>query len=157
MLTPTHMISASVLALIYAQVAPTETGYILASLAFSGLLDLDHIYYLIRDRKMYQEKGLVGQLHHARSPLHELPGVILLGVIALVIHTFDQTLSSIFFLSVLIHLSEDFFAGIAFPFNPFDKTEMALFKHTKMGKLIINALVIIVSGVIWVLYLQGKL
>lgn len=157
MLTPSHMISASVLSLIAAKVAPTETGYILASLAFSGMLDLDHVYYLIRDRKMYQKKGLVGQLHHARSPLHELPGLILWGVIALVVRSFDQTLASIFFLSILIHLCEDFLAGIAFPFSPFDKTEMALFKHTKMDKVIINTLVIIVSGVLWVLYLQDKL
>ena len=157
MLTPTHAISASILALIATHVAPTETGYILSALVFASFLDLDHVYYLIRDRKMYKEKGFVGQLHHARSPLHELPGVIIWGVIALIIRTFDQTLASIFFLSVLIHLCEDFFAGIAFPFNPFDKTEMALFKHTKMDKVIINSLVIIVSGVLWVLYLQGKL
>ena len=74
MLTPTHMISASVLALIYAHVAPTETGYILASLAFSGILDLDHVYYLIRDRKMYREKGLVGQLHHDTNYLELFSG-----------------------------------------------------------------------------------
>lgn len=151
------MLSASVLSLIAAHVAPSETGYIIASLAFSGMLDFDHIFYLIRDRKMYKEKGYVGQLHHARSPLHELPGVIIWAVIALIIRLFDPTLATIFFLSILIHMCEDFFAGIAFPFNPFDRTEMALFKHSKIGKIIINSLVIIISGVIWVLYLQGKL
>ncbi len=157
MITPAHMISASVLSLIAAHVAPTETQYIIWALIFSGMLDLDHLYYLIRDRKKFAKTGYVGHLHHARSPLHELPGIILWGIIALILRFFDQTLATIFFLSILIHLCEDFFAGIAFPFNPFDKTEMALFKHSKIDKIIINSVVIIISGVIWVLYLQGKL
>ncbi len=157
MLTPIHMVSASVLSLIYAKVVPTETGYIFASLVFAGLLDLDHVYYLIRDHKMYKQKGLAGQLHHARSPLHELFGVMLFGVISLLIRAHDQTLASIFFLSLLIHICEDYVAGIGFPFNPFNKTQLALFKHTKTDKIIINLLVTVVSGVLWVLYLQGKL
>lgn len=157
MITPAHMLSASVLALVAAHVPPNETGYIIWALIFSGMLDLDHLFYLVRDRKSYARTGYVGHLHHARSPLHELPGIILWGVVALLIRLFDPTLATIFFLSILIHLCEDFFAGIAFPFNPFDKTEMALFEHTKKGKIIINSAVIIISGVLWVLYLQGKL
>ena len=61
-----HMLSASLVAVTYAQVSPDETPYITVALISATVIDLDHVGYVIRDRAMYRRVGYAGQLHHSR-------------------------------------------------------------------------------------------
>jgi len=157
MTTPAHILSASLIALKVNNIQVDQLNYIYFALVSSGILDLDHIYFFIRDRAFFKQKGFKGQLHHARSFLHELIGVVLLSCISLIIFCFDSKLASIFFITILVHLSQDFFTGISKPFSPFNKTEIKLFDYTYKSKLIINLLTIIIFSILWLLYLKGKL
>lgn len=157
MVTPVHIISASLIALKASHVAPDQINYIVMALIFSGIIDFDHIFYLIRDYKYYQKHGFKGHLHHARSPLHELVGVIVFSVISLIMYFFDKTMSSLFFISIMVHLAQDFLTGISMPFAPFDKREMKLFEFTFTSKVITNVLTTVIFIILWTLYLSGNL
>jgi hypothetical protein len=67
MTTVAHIFSASYIALRVANVAPSETDLIVASIASAGVLDIDHLFFLVRDRKYFKENGYGGKLHKARS------------------------------------------------------------------------------------------
>jgi LexA-binding, inner membrane-associated putative hydrolase len=157
MTTPVHMISASLIALKAANVAPHQLDYIWMAILFSGIVDLDHLYFIVRDFKHYQKHGFSGQLHHARSIYHELLGVMIWSVVTLFIYFFDKTLASLFFISIMVHLSQDFLTGTSMPFSPFDNKEMKLFKFTFKNKVIINIIIVVLSIILWLLYLNGKL
>lgn len=151
------MISASLIALKAIDIAPYQTNYILMSIFFSGIVDLDHIYFIIKDFKHYQKHGFSGQLHRARSIYHELLGVMIWSIVSLFIYFFDKILASLFFITMIVHLTQDFLTGTSKPFSPFDKKEMKLFNFTLKNKVILNLTIIILAVILWGLYLKGKL
>jgi len=63
MTTPAHVLSAAYLALVATGVEPSQTATVLSVVAGTAILDLDHLYFVVRDRSVARP----GQLHRARS------------------------------------------------------------------------------------------
>jgi len=98
-----------------------------------------------------------GNMHKARSVLHELIGFIIIGVIMLGLSFFDFKLALLVGMPMMIHLTEDFIMGISIPFNPIDKMEMKLLPQKKKLKIIIDLLVLLISGYLWIIFLNGQI
>jgi hypothetical protein len=98
-----HATSASLIALTAANVAPEETGYLVAAFDAGGIVDLDHSFYTIRDWSMYRQLGFRGNLHQARSVFHEMPGLIAIGLFAAALFTVNQKLAKVVFLAFAVH------------------------------------------------------
>jgi hypothetical protein len=155
MTTIAHIVSGSYIAVRVANVAPSELDYILIALISGGILDLDHLYYYVKDRAYYKKHGYVGHMHKARSPLHELLGFFIIGLGMWVISFFNVTLALVAGLPAMIHQIEDIIMGISMPFSPFDKTEIKLLPQRKNIKIIVDIVVITVFGGLWIQYLNA--
>jgi len=149
MITPAHTLSVSIIAVTVLGIAPTQTNYILASLIFASFLDLDHIYYFIKDHQYFKTYGYKGQLQHARSPLHEPLGFVIWGIIALLIAVYDTTMAKLFYLCTSLHMIEDFIVGISYPFSPYNMTEYRMFNISKQQMIYLNSAVIFLSLLFW--------
>jgi hypothetical protein len=153
--TIAHAASASWIAVTVVHIRPNETPYILAALLSASILDLDHLIYVIRDRKMYQRLGYKGNLHHARSAFHELFGLLVVGALSGLLFLVDQKLASIVFVAYAIHVAQDWIIGKSNPLFPIDNTEVQLFSLSFRQKVIIDVVIMASSGVLWILYLTG--
>ncbi|RJR27094.1 hypothetical protein C4561_02920 [candidate division WWE3 bacterium] len=154
MTTVAHIVSASYITLKVANVAPNELDYIATSLISAGILDLDHLFFLIRDRKIFKKVGFSGHLHKARSPIHELLGFLIIGVVMLAVSFFNPKLALVLGLPAMIHLIEDLLVGISLPFSPVDKTEIQLIPQKKTIKIFLDVTVIIIFAILWIKYLN---
>jgi len=96
--TIAHATSASWIAVTVVRVQPHETPYILAALVSASIPDLDHLIYLIRDRRMYEQLGYKGNLHHARSAFHELFGLLMVGALSGLLSFVDHKLACTVFI-----------------------------------------------------------
>jgi hypothetical protein len=152
-----HAVSASWIAVTVAHVAPSETPYIVAALAAATVLDLDHVILIIRDQARYRRHGYQGNLHHARSVLHELLGLCLVGALAAGVYQFNQKLALVVFIAFAIHLAQDWLVGKSFPLSPIDKTEVRFFAPSYAHKVLLDIAVIAVFGGLWIPYLLGRL
>ena len=152
-----HAMSASLIALTAVNIDPGETGYLVAAFAAGGMVDLDHVFYTIRDREMYRRLGFRGNLHNARSIFHELPGLVLIGAIAAALFWVNRTLAQVIFIAFAVHLVEDWIMGKSSPFVPIDNTIMQLFPFSFRQKVVVDIFIIAVSGVLWLIYLSGRL
>ncbi|MBI3384829.1 metal-dependent hydrolase [Candidatus Gottesmanbacteria bacterium] len=150
-----HILSGSLIALTSAKIAPTETGFVAIALISSAVLDLDHLYYLVRDRKFYQENGFRGKLHKARSPFHELLGVLLVGMLSFFLYFFNPKAAYLIFVAFLIHLTEDILVGKSLPFNPVSKAEINLLPQKMSLKIKLEAITLLLFIFLWTRYLQG--
>ena len=155
--TLAHATSASLIALTAAQVQPHETGYILAAVVAASILDLDHVVLVVRDRALYQQLGYRGQLHRARSAFHELFGLLLAGILSALLFLVDPRLGQVVFIAFAVHVVQDWVLGKAHPLAPADNTEMQLFSLTFGQKVLVDAVLLIVFGGLWTLYLFGYL
>ncbi len=155
--TLTHTVSASWIAVTAAQVQPDETGYILAALISATALDLDHLFFMIRDRALYRRLGYRGQLHQARSAFHEMLGLWLAGLAAALLFLMDPKLARVVFIAFAVHVAEDWVMGKSYPLAPVDNTEVRFFPFTFRQKVLVDIVVLVVSGGLWTLYLAGRL
>lgn len=155
MTTVAHIISGSYIGVVVAGVLPTEQSYILMALISGGILDLDHIYSLVKDRKFYKKNGLSGNLHRARSSFHELFGFFIVGLLTYIISFFNLKLALVLGLPFMIHSIEDVLMGRSVPFNPIDKTQIHLLPQKKLIKAFMDMLVIFIFGFLWIRYLNG--
>lgn len=153
--TIAHAISASWIAVTVARVEPHETLYTLAALISASILDLDHLIFVIRDRKMYQRLGYRGNLHHARSVFHELLGLFIVGILSGLLLFVDQKLACIVFIAYAIHVVQDWLIGKSNPLFPVDNTEVQLFSPSFKQKVVIDVVIVISFGALWILYLAG--
>lgn len=153
--TLAHTASASLVALTCAHVEPDETSYVLAALISAAVLDLDHLYYVIRDREMYRQTGFQGQLHHARSAFHELFGLFIVGILSAGLFWVDPTLARIVFVAITIHLAQDWVMGKSTPLTPVDATVTQFFALTFRQKLLADVVILITFGGLWLQYLIG--
>lgn len=154
MTTVAHVISGSYIGVVVAGVLPTELNYILIALISGGILDLDHIFYLIKNRDFYKAKGYSGNLHKARSPVHELLGLVLIGLLMFGISFFNLKLALVLGLPFMIHLIEDILMGRSIPFNPVDKTEIFLLPQKQIIKIWVDILTILIFGFLWTRFLN---
>jgi hypothetical protein len=156
MTTFTHIISGSYIAVKTAGIDINQVDYIAAALASPAILeDIDHLYFLIKDRKFFSSNGIIGNLHKARSLMHELFGFGLIGFLMLIASFFNFKLAYVIGVSSLVHLAEDFIMGITVPFNPFDKFEMNLISQKKLFQYSVDIGVIVIFSILW-LYLLIK-
>jgi hypothetical protein len=153
--TIAHVTSASFVAVTFANVQPDETPYIIAALVSAGIVDFDHLFYLVKDRSTFQQYGLRGRLHYARSVFHELLGLLLAGVLAALVFWVNRRLASVFFIAFAVHLAEDWMLGKARPLAPVDMTETQLFAMTFNQKVWVDVAIVAMFGVLWILYLFG--
>jgi hypothetical protein len=153
--TLAHAASASLVAVTIAHIHPNETSYILAALFSASVLDLDHLYYMVRDRHFYQRFGYRGNLHYARSAAHEMLGLLITGVASGLLFLVDQKLARVVFIALTIHLVQDWVVGNSRPFMPVDSTPVQFFSLTLRHKVIIDIIILMVSGALWTLYLAG--
>ena len=154
MTTLAHILSASYIGLYSANVLPSEPGFIVVSLISAGVIDLDHFYFLIKDRKYFKQNGYKNNLHKARSTLHELLGFTIVGFIGFILSFVDIKLAKIVTIPALIHIAEDMIIGISIPFNPIDKTEINLIPQKTIIKIAIDIATIIIFGLLWMKYLN---
>ncbi len=154
MTTLAHVISGSYIALYTAGISPSETSYVLAAIASPAIIDLDHIFFLIKDKKTYQKEGYLGNLYKARSVFHELVGFATIGAISLGVSFFDTKMAYVIGVSAMIHLAEDVIMGISFPFNPIDKMKISLLPQRREIKILVDIAVILLFGFLWIQYLS---
>ena len=153
--TLAHAASASWIAVTSAHVRPDETSYIVAALISASILDVDHLFFMIRDRVMYRQVGYRGNLHHARSVFHEMAGLLLAGGVAGVLFLFDRKLAYVIFVAFAVHVIQDWVLGKSHPLNPVDLTAVQFFAPTFRQKVGIDLLMLLVFGALWTLYLIG--
>lgn len=155
MSTTAHILSGSLIALTAAGVTPSETGYIILALVAAGIVDIDHLFYLLKDHKKHRSNGF-SALHEARSLMHELLGVFVASTLAGFAFLFDQKAALIIIVGFLAHVSQDLIMGKSYPMYPFENTVVELFPFSakKKNKVKADLLLLSVSGVLWILYLK---
>jgi hypothetical protein len=151
-----HLLSASLIAVAAARVRPEQAPYVAAALVAAVIVDADHLAFVVRSRESFDRRiGYTGQLHNGRSPLHELPGLFLLGFLCALVFPLDATLAAVIFIAFAIHLAQDWVLGETHPFAPFDHTLVRFFTLNLSQKVAIDLLVMAVSGAAWIAYLSG--
>ena len=155
--TIAHAVSASLIALTAAHIAPDETPYLLAAVTAASLPDLDHPIIVIKHQTLYRRIGYNGNLHWARSVYHELFGLLVFGALCLPLLLVDQNLARVMFVAFAIHLAQDWVMGKSYPLAPIDRTEVQFYSLTFKQKVLADAILIMVFGVAWLLYLSGRL
>lgn len=153
MTTIAHIISASYIAVRLAKIVPAETDYITLSLISAGFIDVDHLIYLVKDRKYYKLNGYVGKFHKARSPLHELTGFIFFSLIILSVGFINLKLSLVLGLPAMIHIIEDMLIGRSKPLSPFFNTEFQILPQNISVKFFIDITVIVIFGFLWLKFI----
>jgi hypothetical protein len=154
--TVAHGTSASWLAVTLAHVQPDDTSHLLAAIISATIVDLDHLIYIVRDRESYKQRGFAGYLHNARSPFHEMFGLLVVGILAAVMFTADQKLALVVFLGYSIHLVQDWLIGKSHPLAPVDRTEVVFYVPSLKQKIILDIVLVVVFGALWILYLRGR-
>lgn len=157
MTTVAHALSASILAVTAAGVSTAETRYLVVAVVAAAIADLDHVYPVLRDWRHYRAHGFRGNLHGARTPLHEMVGLMLAGAVALACSFADPRLGAVVFIGYATHLMQDFVMGRSLPFQPFDHTEVQLFAASFRQKAAVDVCVITGSLALWALFLSGRL
>jgi len=146
----THSISAGLIAYAVTSVNPVP-GLIWACLLPAALLDLDHLYYILKDYKKFKKP--IGTLHEARSPLHEVAGIGIISITSLIISFWNPTLAIAIGISISVHILEDMIMGISRPYYPLNKDQIKFFNFTFNQKVLIELSVLIISIFLWTKYL----
>lgn len=156
MTTVAHALSAALIAVTAGKVPPSEQRYLVAALVAGAAADADHVWPIVRDWRYYRAHGFRGNLHAARTPVHELPGLLGVGVVGAVLWLVDPLLAFVVFTAFTVHLAQDFVTGHSLPFNPVDRTVVRMFELSFAQKVIVDAGVILASVALWTLYLAGR-
>jgi hypothetical protein len=152
--TFTHAATGSIAALMIAHVQPRETTYVLAALVCASILDLDHLYFVIRDREFYRKAGFSGNLHNARSIFHEVFGLLLVGLLSAGLYFWDPKLALILFVAAGLHLVIDWLLGKSQPFAPLNRSEVQFFKLSLKQKVIADLVLLGAAAGLWAVYLK---
>ncbi len=152
--TIAHTTSASWIAITAVQVEPHETSYILAALVCASILDGDQLVHLIGD-KMLRRLGHQHKLPGGRSALHGLLGLLVVGVLSTLLFFVDQRLACVAFIAYAIHVAQDWMMGKSNPLSPVDKAQVQLLWLLPKQKMIMDRLIVISFGALWILFLTG--
>ena len=102
------------------------------------------------------EHGFRGNLHGARTPVHELAGLLGAGVVAALLWWIDPLMAGVVFTAFAVHLAQDFVTGHSLPLNPADRTVVHMFQLSFAQKVAVDAAVILTSVALWIPYLRGR-
>ena len=155
--TLTHAMVDSLIALTVSHVDPSQTGLVTAALVSASVIDVDHIIYAIKIPRKFINLALQSRQDLARSGLHEMPGLLLVGIISVIIFITDPVLARVIFISAVLHLVQDWVIGKSYPFAPVDRTLVQYFKIGLPVRAIIEIIILIVFIILWKLYLSGTL
>jgi hypothetical protein len=147
-----HILSASLIALTFAAIAPAQTPYVFAALLAAGILDLDSLFYAIRARTVSRPSD-----DHATGPLHGLLGLMGAGALSGLLFAADEALARVVFIAFTTHLVQDWLTGNSAPLAPLDGTEIRFFAWTARQRVLVNVAVGTLFGGLWILYLAGVL
>jgi hypothetical protein len=151
-MTVAHILSASLIALTFANIAPDETPYLVAALLAASILDLDLVFDAIRARTAFRAPDRRGL-----APLHGLLGLLGAGVLAGLLFLADQTLARVVFVAFAAHLALDWVMEVSTPLTPVDATEIRYFVWTTRQRVLVNAAIGALFGALWILYLAAVL
>lgn len=152
--TITHVVSASYIALRVANVAPNEFDYMATAVVSAGVLDIDHLVLMYKQKDFFKEHGYKGNLHLARSRLHELTGIFVVGLVMFVLSFINFKLALVVGLPAMIHLIQDMLVGISMTFNPIDTTTLSIIPQTKLVRATLDISLLILFGALWIKYLN---
>ena len=79
----------------------------------------------------------------------------MVGALSGLLFPVDQKLACIIFAAYAIHVVQDWLMGKSCPLSPVDKTEVQFFSLSLKQKMVIDAAMVMVFGVLWILYLVG--
>lgn len=156
MTTVAHALSAALIAVTAMKVPPTETRYLVAALVAGAIADADHVYPVLRDWRFYRQNGFRGNLHGARTPVHELAGLTAAGILACLLWFADPMMAGVVFTAFAVHLAQDFVTGHSLPMNPADMTVVRMFDLSFKQKVAVDAAVILASIALWIPYLRAR-
>ncbi|HEY0018949.1 MAG TPA: metal-dependent hydrolase [Longimicrobium sp.] len=156
MTTVAHALSAALIAVTALEVPPSESRYLVAALVAGSIADADHVYPVLRDWRYYRQHGFRGNLHGARTPVHELAGLAGAGIVACLLWWIDPLMAGVVFTAFSIHLAQDFVTGHSLPLNPADRTVVHMFRMSFGQKVAVDAAVIITSVALWIPYLRAR-
>ena len=156
MTTVAHALSAALIAVTALKVPPSETRYLVAALVAGSVADADHVYPVLRDWRFYRQHGFRGNLHGARTPVHELVGLLGAGVVAALLWWIDPLMAGVVFTAFAVHLAQDFVTGHSLPLNPADRTVVHMFQLSFAHKVAVDAVVILTSVALWIPYLRAR-
>ena len=156
MTTVAHALSAALIAVTAMKVPPTESRYLVAAMVAGSIADADHVYPVLRDWRFYRQNGFRGNLHGARTPVHELAGLAGAGVVACILWFIDPLMAGVVFAAFAVHLAQDFVTGHSLPLNPADMTVVRMFDLSFKQKVAVDAIVIAASIALWIPYLRGR-
>jgi len=151
--TITHALVGSFVAVTAFDIVPADVGHIAAAVVAATVVDLDHLFYVVKDRHEYRRNGLVGFLHNARSSAHELMGFVAAGSLATLIFPFDPKLSCIIFTAFGLHVLQDWFLGKSQPLFPLDLTVVQFFSLNLKQKTVVEAVLLVTFSLLWIRYL----
>ena len=123
-----------------------DPALVLLAVFFGVLPDLDHLPHLATAVKTWRFGP------KARSRYHELYGLTLASVAAVVAYAIDPTLAYVIFLPLLAHHLMDFVSRPTRPFNPVDDTSvhLKLYPTSLRGLAIADTMVTILLA-IWLI------
>jgi hypothetical protein len=156
MTTVAHALSAALIAVTALKVPPSETRYLVAALVAGSVADADHVDPVLRDWRFYRQHGFRGNLHGARTPVHELAGLLGAGVVAALLWWIDPLMAGVVFTAFAVHLAQDFVTGHSLPLNPADRTVVHMFQLGFAQKVAVDAAVILTSVALWIPYLRAR-
>ncbi len=156
MTTVAHALSAALIAVTACKVPPSEGRYLAAALVAAAIPDADHVYPVLRDWRFYRQHGFRGNLHGARTPVHELAGLLGAGIAAALLWWIDPLMAGVVFTAFAVHLAQDFVTGHSLPLNPADRTVVHMFQLSFAQKVAVDAAVILTSVALWIPYLRAR-
>ena len=156
MTTVAHALSAALIAVTAMKVPPSESRYLVAALIAGSIADADHIYPVLRDWRFYRQHGFRGNLHGARTPVHELAGLLGAGVVTSLLWWMDPVMAGVVFTAFAVHLAQDFVTGHSLPMNTADMTIVRMFDLSFKQKVAVDATVILASVALWIPYLRAR-
>jgi hypothetical protein len=156
MTTVAHALSAALIAVTALEVPPSESRYLVAALVAGSIADADHVYPVLRDWRFYRQHGFRGNLHGARTPVHELAGLLGAGIVAAVVWWIDPLMAGVVFTAFAVHLAQDFVTGHSLPLSPVDRTVVHMFQLSFAQKAAVDAAVILASVALWIPYLRAR-
>jgi hypothetical protein len=147
-----HILSASLIALTFAGIAPGETPYLIAAFLSAGILDLDSVLDGFRKLTTGSRPG-----DHAGGPLHGLLGLFGAGALSGLLFLADGALARVVFVAFTTHLVQDWVTGKSLPLAPLDDTEIHFFAWTFRQRALWHVAIGTLFGALWILYLAGVL
>ncbi len=123
--------------------------YLAVVFVFSVLIDITHLPYLLRMRGDVVKERFGSK---SRTRFHEMYGLtIFSAIVCLLFLVFDQILTGIIAMCIVLHFAIDFLTGKSMPFYPYSEKEVFLhiFPYGYREKVIFEIFSTVLLGVLF--------